>query len=171
MANPHNPAKSAFTGSGDPRATAGRRPLHDGDQDYVSRFGSRPHVRRAASPTRSTPRAAPSNAIEPLMLWVASGKPVTPTAVIQLWERGPAGARRHPVAAYRRRIGEKGKERVRSHVLHAPRRLHMAAGGGKLFDKDLPYARPGRTPNHPADVGAGRRRLQPDQRVEDPGGG
>src|SRR3954452_5221340 len=60
--------------------------LHDGAQVYVSRFGE-PLLDVAIGESR------PGRALErdDVMLWYSSGKPVTTTAVLQLWERGRLG--------------------------------------------------------------------------------
>jgi CubicO group peptidase (beta-lactamase class C family) len=84
------------------------------------------------------------------MLWYSSGKPVTTTAVLQLWERGQLELD-DPVAEYVEGWGA-GKERVTlRHVLTHTGGFTMA-GRGELFDTDVPYAEAvARIAAHPAE--------------------
>ncbi|HYH50462.1 MAG TPA: serine hydrolase domain-containing protein, partial [Acidimicrobiia bacterium] len=86
MAKPRNPDKSALD---EVVATLDRQcaeGLHDGAQVYVSRFGE-PLLDVAVG--ESTPGRALER--DDVMLWYSAGKPVTTTAVLQLWERGRLG--------------------------------------------------------------------------------
>jgi CubicO group peptidase (beta-lactamase class C family) len=123
--------------------------LHDGAQAYVSRFGE-PLLDVAVG--ESDPVGAPGRALErdDVMLWYSSGKPVTTTAVLQLWERGRLELD-DPVAEYVEGWGA-GKERVTlRHVLTHTGGFTMA-GRGELFDTDVPYAEAvARIAAHPAE--------------------
>ena len=103
-----------------------------GAQLYVSRHGT-PLLDVAVGESR------PGRALQTddLMLWYSSGKPVTTTAVLQLWERGRLGLD-DPVDRYLPGFGA-GKERVTiRHVLTHTGGFPMA-GPGEPFDRDLPY--------------------------------
>ncbi|MDQ1565289.1 MAG: hypothetical protein QOF96_169, partial [Actinomycetota bacterium] len=123
--------------------------LHDGVQVYVSRFGE-PLLDVAVG--QSDPIAVPGRALErdDVMLWYSSGKPVTTTAVLQLWERGQLELD-DPVAEYVDGWGA-GKERVTlRHVLTHTGGFTMA-GRGELFDTDIPSAEAvARIAAHPAE--------------------
>src|ERR1700704_3747873 len=109
MANSHNPDKSAVAEGVEPLERQRADGLHDGAQAYVSRFGE---PLRDIAVGESDPESAPGRALErdDVMLWYSSGKPVTTTAVLQLWERGRLGLD-DPVAEYVAGWGA-GKERV-----------------------------------------------------------
>jgi CubicO group peptidase (beta-lactamase class C family) len=119
--------------------------LHDGAQVYVSRLGE-PLLDAAVG------ESAPGRALErdDVMLLYSSGKPVTTTAVLQLWEQGRLGLDDR-VADYVAGWGA-GKERVTlRHVLTHTGGFTMA-GRGELFDKDVPYAEAvARIAAHPAE--------------------
>ena len=119
--------------------------LHHGAQAYVSRFGE-PLLDVAVG------ESVPGRALErdDVMLWYSSGKPVTTTAVLQLWEQGRLGLD-DPVAKYVAGWGA-GKERVTlRHVLTHTGGFTMA-GRGELFDTDVPYAEAvARIAAHPAE--------------------
>jgi CubicO group peptidase (beta-lactamase class C family) len=103
-----------------------------GAQLYVSRHGT-PLLDVAVGESR------PGRPLQTddLMLWYSSGKPVTTTAVLQLWERGRLGLD-DPVGRYLPGFGA-GKERVTiRHVLTHTGGFPMA-GPGEPFDRDLPY--------------------------------
>jgi len=107
--------------------------FHDGAQLYVSRFGE-PLLDMAIG------ESAPGRTLErdDVMLWYSSGKPVTTTAVLQLWERGKLGLDDR-VADYIAGWGA-GKERVTiRHVLTHTGGFTMTRRG-EMFDKDVPYA-------------------------------
>ena len=107
--------------------------FHDGAQVYVSRFGE-PLLDMAIG------ESAPGRTLErdDVMLWYSSGKPVTTTAVLQLWERGKLGLDDR-VADYIAGWGA-GKERVTiRHVLTHTGGFTMTRRG-EMFDKDVPYA-------------------------------
>jgi len=149
MANPRNPDKSAFdevVAALERQCTEG---FHDGAQVYVSRFGE-PLLDTAVG--ESTPGRALQR--DDVMLWYSSGKPVTTTAVLQLWERGRVGLDDR-VADYVAGWGA-GKERVTiRHVLTHTGGFTMA-GPGELFDKDVAYAEAvERIAAHPAEWEAG----------------
>src|SRR5256885_9493988 len=149
MANPHNPDKSAFTEVVETLERQRAEGLHDGAQAYVSRFGE-PLLDVAVG--ESDPGSAPGRALErdDVMLWYSSGKPVTTTAVLQLWERGRLGLD-DLVADYVAGWGA-GKERVTiRHVLTHTGGFTMARRG-EMFDKDVPYAEAvARIAAHPAE--------------------
>src|SRR2546421_9838321 len=119
--------------------------LHDGAQAYVSRFGE-PLLDLAIG------ESAPGRALErdDVMLWYSSGKPVTTTAVLQLWERGRLGLD-DLVADYIAGWGA-GKERVTvRHVLTHTGGFTMARRG-EMFDKDVSYSEAvARIAAHPAE--------------------
>ena len=119
--------------------------LHDGAQVYVSRYGE-PLLDIAIG------ESAPGRALErdDVMLWYSSGKPVTTTAVLQLWERGKLGLDDR-VADYIAGWGA-GKERVTiRHVLTHTGGFTMTRRG-ETFDKDVPYAEAvARIAAHPAE--------------------
>lgn len=149
MGNPRNPDKSSFD---EVVATLERQcseGFHDGAQVYVSRFGE-PLLDVAVGESK------PGRALErgDVMLWYSSGKPVTTTAVLQLWERGRLGLDDR-VADYVAGWGA-GKERVTiRHVLTHTGGFTMA-GRGELFDTDVPYAEAvARIAAHPAEWEAG----------------
>jgi len=140
--NPDNPAFGPLLETLEHQRAEG---LHDGAQAYVSRFGE-PLLDVAIG------ESAPGRALErdDVMLWYSSGKPVTTTAVLQLWERGRLGLDDR-VADYVAGWGA-GKERVTlRHVLTHTGGFTMA-GRGELFDQDLPYAEAvARIAAHPAE--------------------
>src|SRR5207237_3906222 len=149
MANSHNPDNSAFAEVIETLERQRTEGLHDGAQAYVSRFGE-PLLDVAVG--ESDPGSAPGRALErdDVMLWYSSGKPVTTTAVLQLWERGRLGLD-DPVAEYVAGWGA-GKERVtiRQVLIHTGG-FHMA-GRGELVDTDVPYAEAvARIAAHPAE--------------------
>jgi CubicO group peptidase (beta-lactamase class C family) len=119
--------------------------LHDGAQVYVSRFGE-PLLDLAIG------ESAPGRALErdDVMLWYSSGKPVTTTAVLQLWERGRLGLDDR-VADYVDGWGA-GKERATiRHVLTHTGGFTMTRRG-EMFDKDVSYAEAvARIAAHPAE--------------------
>jgi CubicO group peptidase (beta-lactamase class C family) len=119
--------------------------LHDGAQVYVSRFGE-PLLDLAIG------ESAPGRALErdDVMLWYSSGKPVTTTAVLQLWERGRLGLDDR-VADYIAGWGA-GKERATiRHVLTHTGGFTMTRRG-EMFDKDVSYAEAvARIAAHPAE--------------------
>ena len=119
--------------------------MHDGAQVYVSRFGE-PLLDTAIG------ESVPGRALErdDVMLWYSSGKPVTTTAVLQLWERGRLGLDDR-VADYVAGWGA-GKERVTiRHVLTHTGGFTMTRRG-EMFDKDVPYAEAvARIAAHPAE--------------------
>ncbi len=107
--------------------------FHDGAQVYVSRQGE-PLLDVAIG------ESVPGRTLErdDVMLWYSSGKPVTTTAVLQLWERGKLGLDDR-VADYIAGWGA-GKERVTiRHVLTHTGGFTMTRRG-EMFDKDVPYA-------------------------------
>jgi CubicO group peptidase (beta-lactamase class C family) len=133
MANPDNPDKGALSEVVETLERQRVDGLHDGAQAYVSRFGE-PLLDVAVG------ESAPGRALEAddVMLWYSAGKPVTTTAVLQLWERGRLGLD-DPVADYVAGWGA-GKERVTiRHVLTHTGGFTMT-GKGELFDTDIPYA-------------------------------
>jgi CubicO group peptidase (beta-lactamase class C family) len=119
--------------------------LHDGAQVYVSRYGE-PLLDLAIG--ESTPGRALER--DDVMLWYSSGKPLTTTAVLQLWERGRLGLDDR-VADYVDGWGA-GKERVTiRHVLTHTGGFTMV-GRGEMFDKDVGYAEAvARIAAHPAE--------------------
>jgi CubicO group peptidase (beta-lactamase class C family) len=145
MANPRNPGNSAFAAVVDALERQRAEGLHDGAQAYVSRFGE-PLLDVAIG------ESAPGRALErdDVMLWYSSGKPVTTSAVLQLWERGRLGLDDR-VAEYIPGWGA-GKERVTlRHVLIHTGGFTMA-GRGELFDADVSYAEAvARIAAHPAE--------------------
>jgi CubicO group peptidase (beta-lactamase class C family) len=149
MANPLNLDNSAFAEVTETLERQRAEGLHDGVQVYVSRFGE-PLLDVAVG--QSDPIAVPGRALErdDVMLWYSSGKPVTTTAVLQLWERGQLELD-DPVAEYVDGWGA-GKERVTlRHVLTHTGGFTMA-GRGELFDTDIPYAEAvARIAAHPAE--------------------
>jgi CubicO group peptidase (beta-lactamase class C family) len=107
--------------------------MHDGAQVYVSRYGE-PLLDLAIG------ESVPGRALErdDVMLWYSSGKPLTTTAVLQLWERGKLGLDDR-VGDYIAGWGA-GKERVTiRHVLTHTGGFSMTRKG-EMFDKDVPYA-------------------------------
>jgi CubicO group peptidase (beta-lactamase class C family) len=153
MGNSHNPDNSSLDSSFDEVVETLQRQcsegFHDGAQAYVSRFGE-PLLDVAVG------ESAPGRALrrDDVMLWYSSGKPVTTTAVLQLWERGRLGLD-DLVADYVAGWGS-GKERVTiRHVLTHTGGFTMA-GRGELFDKDVPYSEAiVRIAAHPAEWEAG----------------
>jgi CubicO group peptidase (beta-lactamase class C family) len=145
MANPRNPDKPFLDEVVETLERQRTEGLHDGAQAYVSRFGE-PLLDVAVG------ESAPGRALErdDVMMWYSSGKPVTTTAVLQLWERGRLGLD-DPVAEYVAGWGA-GKERVTvRHVLIHTGGFTMA-GRGELFDTDVPYAEAvARIAAHPAE--------------------
>jgi CubicO group peptidase (beta-lactamase class C family) len=119
--------------------------LHDGVQAYVSRFGE-PLLDVAIG------ESVPGRALErdDVMLWYSSGKPLTTTAVLQLWERGRLGLDDR-IADFVDGWGA-GKERVTvRHVLTHTGGFTMA-GRGEMFDTDVTYAEAvARIAAHPAE--------------------
>ena len=149
MAKPRNPDKSALD---EVVATLDRQcaeGLHDGAQVYVSRFGE-PLLDVAVG--ESTPGRALER--DDVMLWYSAGKPVTTTAVLQLWERGRLGLDDR-VADFVAGWGA-GKERVTvRHVLTHTGGFTMTRRG-EMFDKDVPYDEAvARIAAHPAEWEAG----------------
>ena len=127
MANTHNPDNSAFSEVVETLERQQAEGLHDGAQVYVSRNGE-PLLDIAVG--ESDPLGAPGRLLErdDVMLWYSSGKPVTTTAVLQLWERGRVGLD-DPVAEYVDGWGA-GKERVTlRHVLIHTGGFTMAGRG------------------------------------------
>ena len=117
---------------------------HDCAQAYVS-LGGEPLLDVAIG--ESVPgRAARTDDV---MLWYSSGKPLTTTAVLQLWEQGRLGLD-DPVADYVDGWGN-GKERCTlRHVLTHTGGFPMARD--KPFDADVSYAETiRRIAAHPAD--------------------
>ena len=145
MGNSRKPDKSAWAAVVDTLERQRAEGLHDGAQAYVSRFGE-PLLDVAVG------ESIPGRALErdDVMLWYSSGKPVTTTAVLHLWERGRLGLD-DPVAQYVDRWGA-GKERVTlRHVLTHTGGFTMT-GQGELFDTDVPYAEAvARIAAHPAE--------------------
>jgi CubicO group peptidase (beta-lactamase class C family) len=145
MANPRNPDKSALAAVVDTLERQRAEGLHDGAQVYVSRFGE-PLLDVAVG------ESAPGRALErdDVMLWYSSGKPVTTTAVLQLWERGRLGLD-DPVAQYVDGWGA-GKERVTIRQVLTHTGGFTMARNGELFDTDVPYAEAvARIAAHPAE--------------------
>jgi CubicO group peptidase (beta-lactamase class C family) len=145
MANTHKPDKTSFSEVVDTLEHQRVDGLHDGAQAYVSRFGE-PLLDIAVG------ESAPGRALErdDVMLWYSSGKPVTTTAVLQLWEQGRLGLDDR-VAGYVPGWGA-GKERVtiRQVLIHTGG--FTMAGRGELFDTDVPYAEAvARIAAHPAE--------------------
>jgi CubicO group peptidase (beta-lactamase class C family) len=145
MANLHNLDKPDFDEVVETLERQRAEGLHDGAQVYVSRFGE-PLLDVATGESR------PGRALErdDVMLWYSSGKPVTTTAVLQLWERGRLGLDDR-VADYVAGWGA-GKERVtlRQVLIHTGG--FTMAGRGELFDTDIPYAEAvARIAAHPAE--------------------
>ena len=145
MGNSSNPDKSAWAAVVDTLERQRAEGLHDGAQAYVSRFGE-PLLDVGVG--ESTPGRALER--DDVMLWYSSGKPVTTTAVLQLWERGRVGLD-DPVSKYVDGWGA-GKERVTlRHVLTHTGGFTMT-GQGELFDTDVPYAEAvARIAAHPAE--------------------
>jgi CubicO group peptidase (beta-lactamase class C family) len=118
--------------------------LHDCAQCYVS-IGGEPVLDVAVG------EAAPGRALrtDDVMLWYSSGKPLTTTAVLQLWERGRLGLDDR-VAEYVDGWGG-GKERCTlRHVLTHTGGFPMY--GDSSFDEDISYeAAIRRIAAHPAD--------------------
>jgi CubicO group peptidase (beta-lactamase class C family) len=145
MADTHKPGKSPFSEVVDTLERQRADGFHDGAQVYMSRFGE-PLLDVAVG------ESAPGRALRPddVMLWYSSGKPVTTTAVLQLWERGRLGLDDR-VADYIPGWGA-GKERVTvRHVLIHTGGFTMA-GRGELFDSDVTYAEAvARIAAHPAE--------------------
>ncbi len=145
MANPRNPDNPAFEQVLETLERQRAEGLHDGAQVYVSRYGE-PLLDVAVGESN------PGRALErdDVMLWYSSGKPVTTTAVLQLWERGRLGLD-DPVADFVAGWGA-GKERVTlRHVLTHTGGFTMA-GRGELFDTDISYAEAvARIAAHPAE--------------------
>jgi CubicO group peptidase (beta-lactamase class C family) len=145
MANPHKPDKPAFAEVVDTLERQREDGLHDGAQVYVSRFGE-PLLDVAVG------ESVPGRALErdDVMMWYSSGKPVTTTAVLQMWEQGRLGLD-DPVAEYVAGWGA-GKERVTiRHVLTHTGGFTMARQG-ELFDTDVSYAEAvARIAAHPAE--------------------
>jgi CubicO group peptidase (beta-lactamase class C family) len=145
MANPRNTDKPLFDEVIDTLEQQRVEGLHDGAQVYVSRFGE-PLLDVAVGESK------PGRPLErdDVMLWYSSGKPVTTTAVLQLWERGRIGLDDR-VAEYVDGWGA-GKERVTlRHVLTHTGGFTMA-GRGELFDTDVPWAEAvARIAAHPAE--------------------
>jgi CubicO group peptidase (beta-lactamase class C family) len=149
MGNPHNPGKTAFTEVVDTLERQRDEGLHDGAQVYISRFGE-PLLDVTVG------ESVPGRALErdDVMMWYSSGKPVTTTAVLQLWEQGRLGLD-DPVAKYVAGWGA-GKERVTiRHVLTHTGGFTMARQG-ELFDTDISYAEAvARIAAHPAEWAPG----------------
>jgi len=145
MTNPRNPDKWRFDEVVETLESQRTEGLHDGAQAYVSRFGE-PLLDVAVG------ESVPGRALErdDVMLWYSSGKPVTTTAVLQLWERGRLGLDDR-VADFVAGWGA-GKERVTlRHVLTHTGGFTMA-GRGELFDTDVRYAEAvARIAAHPAE--------------------
>jgi len=145
MGNLHKPGKWPFDEVVETLERQRAEGLHDGAQAYVSRFGE-PLLDVAIG------ESAPGRALErdDVMMWYSSGKPVTTTAVLHLWERGQLGLD-DPVAEYVAGWGA-GKERVTlRHVLIHTGGFTMA-GRGELFDTDVSYAEAvARIAAHPAE--------------------
>jgi CubicO group peptidase (beta-lactamase class C family) len=145
MANPDKADNSLFAEVVETLERQRAEGLHDGAQVYVSRFGE-PLLDLAIG------ESAPGRTLErdDVMLWYSSGKPVTTTAVLQLWERGRLGLDDR-VADYVAGWGA-GKERVTiRHVLTHTGGFTMARRG-EMFDKDVSYAEAvARIAAHPAE--------------------
>jgi CubicO group peptidase (beta-lactamase class C family) len=145
MGTPHKPDKTLFAEVVDALEQQREDGLHDGAQVYVSRFGE-PLLDVAVG------ESAPGRALErdDVMMLYSSGKPVTTTAVLQLWEQGRLGLD-DPVAKYVPGWGA-GKERVtlRQVLIHTGG--FTMTGRGELFDTDVPYAEAvARIAAHPAE--------------------
>jgi CubicO group peptidase (beta-lactamase class C family) len=145
MADPRIPGTSPFAPVIETLERQRTEGLHDCFQVYVSRYGE-PLLDVALG------ESVPGRALErdDVMMWYSSGKPVTTTAVLQLWERGLLGLD-DPVAEYVDGWGA-GKERVTiRHVLTHTGGFTMA-GRGEMFDVDVPYAEAvARIAAHPAE--------------------
>ncbi len=133
MANPTKPDKWLFDEVVETLERQRAEGFHDGAQAYVSRFGE-PLLDVAIG--ESTPGRALER--DDVMMWYSSGKPVTTTAVLQLWERGRLGLDDR-VADYVAGWGA-GKERVTIRQVLTHTGGFTMAGRGELFDTDVAYS-------------------------------
>lgn len=106
---------------------------HEGAQCYVSVAGE--VLLDAAVGTSDGERPLLT---DDLMSWYSSGKPLTTTAILRLWERGLLGLD-DPVAEYVEGWGA-GKERctLRQVLVHTGG--FTMSGRAELFDRDISYA-------------------------------
>ena len=145
MASLGEPDKSAVSAILDTLERERADGLHYGAQVYVSRHGE-PVLDTAVG------ESVPGRALQrdDVMLWYSAGKPVTTTAVLQLWERGRLGLDDR-VADHIAGWGA-GKEEVtiRQVLIHTGG--FTMAGKGELFDRDVSYAEAvARIAAHPAE--------------------